>query len=547
MVKAATVEADRPLVEALPAEIPSPAADGSVPPRTLTGRWLTVAAVLVALAVAAGVVLRFWTRSALWLDEALTVNIARLPLHQLPSALKRDGAPPLFYLLLHFWIRIFGTSDLEVRSLSGCLSVATLPVMWVAGRRFGGRTVAWAALVLLATAPFAVYYATEARMYALVMFIVACGFVAVDRALRRPRPGNVAAVALTTAALLYTQYWGLYLTAVGALGLLWLAWRGPPSRRRGAGMALIGVAAGCVLFVPWLPTFFYQSTHTGTPWAAPPNFAVIINAITGFTDNQATLTTAGSNQARLLALLYFGLAALGLFGLAKDRWHVEVDLRTRPEGRSAAIVVVGTLAVAVTGGILTQSAFSPRYASVVFIPLVLLVALGSLRFASPKLRAGILAVAALAGTASSVENVWTQRTQAPQIAHSLVEHAKPGDVVVFCPDQLGPSVNRLIPSHPYRLETYPKDGNPAFVDWVDYAKVASHARPGVIAHSLEKQAGPDHHLWLVWYGGYEVYGGQCGVLLTDLVNDSASSNQKVIQNPGQYYEPMNLVQFQPRR
>ena len=50
---------------------------------------------------AVGVVIRFVTASHLWLDEALTVNIARLPLGQLTDALRRDGAPPLYYVLLH--------------------------------------------------------------------------------------------------------------------------------------------------------------------------------------------------------------------------------------------------------------------------------------------------------------------------------------------------------------------------------------------------------------------------------------------------------------
>ena len=70
----------------------------------LTGRTRLVAGAAVVLVVAAGLLLRFWTRSGLWLDEALTVDIARLPLHEIPNALKHDGAPPLYYYLLHFWI-----------------------------------------------------------------------------------------------------------------------------------------------------------------------------------------------------------------------------------------------------------------------------------------------------------------------------------------------------------------------------------------------------------------------------------------------------------
>ncbi len=77
----------------------------------------------------------------------------------------------------------FGQSDLAVRSLSGVIGVITLPLVWLAGRRLGGTTVAWAALVLVATSPFAVRYDTETRMYSLVALLTVLGFLALDRAL----------------------------------------------------------------------------------------------------------------------------------------------------------------------------------------------------------------------------------------------------------------------------------------------------------------------------------------------------------------------------
>ena len=66
-------------------------------------RWSVLAAVGIVVVLVASIVLRFVASSALWLDEALSVNIARLPLGDLQEALKRDGAPPLYYVLLHFW------------------------------------------------------------------------------------------------------------------------------------------------------------------------------------------------------------------------------------------------------------------------------------------------------------------------------------------------------------------------------------------------------------------------------------------------------------
>jgi len=88
----------------------------------------------VVLVVALGCILRFSTGSQLWLDEALTVEIARRPVGAMLNALRHDGAPPLYYLLLHAWIGVFGDGDVAVRALSGAISVATLPVAWPARR-----------------------------------------------------------------------------------------------------------------------------------------------------------------------------------------------------------------------------------------------------------------------------------------------------------------------------------------------------------------------------------------------------------------------------
>ena len=60
-------------------------------------------------------------------------------------------------------------------------------------------------------------------------------------------------------------------------------------------------------------------------------------------------------------------------------------------------MVAGTLAAAIVGGCLTNSAFDARYASVVFIPLILLVALGLTVFLDRHVRAGVLALAVVAG------------------------------------------------------------------------------------------------------------------------------------------------------
>ena len=142
--------------------------------------------IAVGAVLLAGLVLFFWTRSDLWLDEALSVNIARLPLGDLRDALRRDGAPPLYYVLLHVWTALFGSGDVAVRSLSGVCMIGAAVALWFVGRRVAGTAGAWIAVMLVAANPYAIRYATEARMYALEMLLVSWGILAFRRALESP-------------------------------------------------------------------------------------------------------------------------------------------------------------------------------------------------------------------------------------------------------------------------------------------------------------------------------------------------------------------------
>jgi mannosyltransferase len=520
---------------------PAHRADAEDPEAAPFGRTTTlVLGAVVVVVLIISLVLRFWTRSDLWLDEALTVNIARQPLHEIPSFLRRDGAPPLFYVLLHFWIGWFGTSDLAVRSLPGVIGVITLPLTWLAGRRLGGRTVAWAALLLVATSPFAVRYDTETRMYSLIALLTVLAFLALDRSLRRPRAGDLVAVAVVTGLLLYTQYWALYLVGTTLLWLAFQSWRGRPVWRSGARASFLAVIVGCLTFLPWVPTFLYQSRHTGTPWATPANFAAMVNAV-------ATFAGGASNQGRALGLIFFALAGLGLFGVATSRHHIDLDIRTRPLGRPVAIIVVGTLAAAICGGFISNSAFDARYASVVFIPLILLVSIGLVTFSDQRIRAIVLAVAVVAGLAGSFPDITTNRTQAGEVAASLAIRGRPGDLVAYCPDQLGPAVNRLLPSGRYHQTTFPRGTGPEFVNWVDYASTSRKASALRFTERLESAAAKTGaQIFVVWASGYQTFGTKCEGIIQTLDGDpSYTSHLRVTLNPDEFYQPMYLSQFTP--
>jgi hypothetical protein len=472
----------------------------------LDAPWL--AGVLVGAAVAAGLVLRFLTRSDLELDEALTTNIARLPVGDLLDATARAGSPPLHALLLHGWMQVFGHGDGAVRALSGVLAVAALPVAWVAGRRYGGRPCATAVLVVVATSPFAFRYATEAAAYSLVVLLVLLGWLAVDAALGDPRPGRLVAVAVVSGLLLLSHSWSLYLVASVALLLAVRAWWEAGPARRKAVRVLGAVLAGGLLFLPWLPRFLDGVGHTGAPWGGPARPAEVV------TEGLIDIGGGPYGEARTLGAVLAVLALLALFGRALDRRHVELDLHTRPRARPEAAVLGLTLVLGTAVSWITGAPFASRYLAVVFPLLALLAGLGVTTIASRRARGAVLAVVAGLGLVGGGYNVVTNRTQGGQIAAAVNAGAAPGDVVAACPDQLGPAVTRYL-RHDVAAVRFPDLGDARFVDWRDYADRQRAGDPAAFAREVVARAGHGT-VWLAWAGGYHDFGRTCEAVVGQL-------------------------------
>lgn len=497
--------------------------------------WLAPLAIVVAIG---GAATRFFTTSAMWLDEALSVNIASLPLGDIGEALRHDGHPPLYYVLLHVWTELFGTGDVAARSLSGVLAVLTLPVAWVVGRRAGGATLGWLTVLVLAALPFATRYGSEARMYSLIILLVFLGWLAVDRALETPTGGRLAPVALLSGTLLLTHYWSFYL--VGGTGLLLLVrwWRSEGEARSASFRTALALAAGGVLFLPWLPSFLEQARHTGTPWAEPERPSKVLAQL--FSDLGGV-----DNAERILFTMVLGLLLfLGLFGRAKDDETVEVDLRTRPDVRREVILTGLTLALAVAAGYVTTSGFAPRYLAVVVPLVVLAAAWGLSRFQGSIALAVVLAGFLTTCAFGQVDVITYQRTQMDDLATAIERQGEPGDVVVYCPDQIGPAGSRALDGS-FDEVTYPDLGDPRFVDWVDYAERNAASDPQAFVDAVLDRA-DGHTIWLAWSPEYITLESQCTQVQHLLAQARPGNGPAIGADSDQFFENANLHRYPDR-
>jgi len=181
---------------------------------------------------------------------------------------------------------------------------------------------------------------------------------------------------------------------------------------------------------------------------------------------------------------------------------------------------------------------------VVLPVLVLLMAIGTEALPSPRARRVVLGVVVVLGFAACVPNVVGDRTSAARVASALRDRAQPGDVVAYCPDQLGPSVSRLLPASGLDQLTFPRSGPPQFVDWVGYEAASKASSPAAFARMLVERAGT-RDVWLVWAPGYRTFKDKCQGLLGNL-DLARRNNTRPVKLPSKNFEKPALIRFPPQ-
>lgn len=176
-------------------------------------------------------------RPELWQDELVTINIAARPWRHILVVLDSvDAVHGAYYLFMHGWIQVFGTSVASVRAPSALAMAGAAGCVTITGYRwFGLRAGLFAGLVFLVI-PSVTRFGQEVRSYALVVLFAALATLLLTLALERPTVPRWAGYAACVAALAALSLVALALVAGHGVGLLvwygrrrvWRAWLGFP-------------------------------------------------------------------------------------------------------------------------------------------------------------------------------------------------------------------------------------------------------------------------------------------------------------------------------
>jgi len=282
---------------------------------------------------------------SLWVDEGLTVLFARLPW---PTLLGFGPVyslhPPLYFALVKL-LSLICPELMAGRLLSVAAATLTLPVLYLLGARLAGPRAGTLAALVLALSPLHIWYAREARPYALVALLIALCYLALVAVLQGGHRAWIAVYAGAAVAALYTEDSAVFALAPQTLILLCAVARRWPRARL---LALAFVAAACS-FIPWLPHLFAVVGAAGVTdqfALSPGRVAAVLLSVVGLSADQVVFQggwlppwVQWPALRILLGALVAVTAVLGAIALARRPLALLVALALGPGTLIAALVV----------------------------------------------------------------------------------------------------------------------------------------------------------------------------------------------------------------
>ena len=442
--------------------------------------WLSTTVFLIVLmAISAFIRTRYFSApiGQFWEDEAITTGIASHSLSAIPGILRHDGSPPLFYLLLHVWMSVFGTSESATHALSLVFGLLCIPAgMWMGWSLIGRRAGMYMA-VLCAFSTFLTAYAQETRMYELMALLGLLQTTAFIHAFVNRRRGYLFLFAACQALMLYTHAWGLFFGAGLIVGLIpiWLASEDRRGVVRDAVLAYVGAG---ILFLPWVPNFIYQATHTGAPWAPTIKFGVPVLL-------SRDLLGADRITVALLVAWIIGLAPL--FTKRLRRTHDGTIMW------SLIWLIAGTLIIAWLASQITP-AFVARYMAPLLPAILLLAAWGAAR-------SGVVGLVMIALFLAFIVHISSYapryKSDMQDISGVMTPLLHRGDLVVNAQPDSTPLAWYYLPANLQYATTIGHVGDPSYMDWVHALKRLQNAPPAPTLDPLIASLKPGQQLLYV--------------------------------------------------
>jgi len=209
----------------------------------------------------------FLGRRDIAMDEPFTIFYAQAGFPALFEMLKTENNPPLFFVLLHFWIKVFGISAFSVRFLPFLFSVLTAPVIYLTGKRYFSEGSGILASLIFTFSNYQLAFSHEARVYPLFALLTCISMYFFLSLLKKPeRKSSFYLLILANVLLIYSHFFGFFVIVLQILSCLVFE-----DTRKAAKVCLQAQLITLFFYLPYFPVFFSRFfASSGGTWVPPP-------------------------------------------------------------------------------------------------------------------------------------------------------------------------------------------------------------------------------------------------------------------------------------
>lgn len=104
-------------------------------------------------------------------DDIFAVHFSKMNVEKMFYFLKDEVHPPFYFLLLHFWLRLFGQNEIIARLPSLIFSLGCIPLLYCLTKKMLNKWCAIFVALLFALSYFQIFTASQVRMYSLLPFL----------------------------------------------------------------------------------------------------------------------------------------------------------------------------------------------------------------------------------------------------------------------------------------------------------------------------------------------------------------------------------------
>lgn len=355
------------------------------------------------------------TESA-WIDEAYSINLAQQSIGQIIQGTAADQHPPLYYLILHFWL-IFGDNVTVARSFSAFLGfILVLQVMFF-GWKISDFSLGIGAALMVALSPLAVWYSQEARQYMLLACLTTASTIELWNCLQGQKRWVL--FCFFSILAIYTQYFAVFIfLAQAVIIVIWSLRKHDSHLMVPFIISFIGVG---IVFIPWLPTAINQFSYHTMPWISEPAVGQVRDIL---------LILLLGNGVQVLPPILSWLLVVGLIGIALWALYRLAKLRSEIQEKHLFIalwLLIPFAAISIIS--IFYPIFQLKQYLIVLVPLLMLAVEIAILFSKP-LGNIIFACLLVISTSTMIyqQSVLTKDDWRGAAAY-IETHSKAGDLV----------------------------------------------------------------------------------------------------------------------